>query len=55
MGCDGMCTHLDYLNKNKRHYHGDINEKESHLGDLGNIFVEKDGFSEIDMISDKIR
>lgn len=38
-GCQSLCAHYNPKNKN----HGDLNEKDSHVGDLGNIIVDKKG------------
>ena len=38
-GCSSLCAHYNPFNKN----HGDLNDINSHIGDLGNIEVDKDG------------
>lgn len=38
-GCQSLCSHYNPKNKN----HGDLNKKDSHIGDLGNIIVDKKG------------
>ena len=38
-GCTSLCAHYNPKNKN----HGDLNDKDSHMGDLGNIVVDKNG------------
>lgn len=38
-GCDSLGSHYNPFNKK----HGGLNEKESHLGDLGNINVDETG------------
>ena len=38
-GCQSLCAHYNPKNKN----HGGLNEKESHVGDLGNIEVDSKG------------
>ena len=38
-GCKSLCAHYNPFNKQ----HGGLNEKNSHVGDLGNIFVDNNG------------
>ena len=38
-GCHSLCEHFNPTNKN----HGDINEIDSHVGDLGNLKIMKNG------------
>ena len=38
-GCTSLCGHFNPYNKT----HGGLNEKDSHVGDLGNIMVKEDG------------
>ncbi len=38
-GCKSLCSHFNPTNKQ----HGDINDRHSHAGDLGNIKVNKSG------------
>ena len=38
-GCSSLCSHYNPFNKN----HGGLNDKNSHVGDLGNIIVDKNG------------
>ena len=38
-GCQSLCAHFNPKNKN----HGGLNDPQSHLGDLGNIIVNKKG------------
>lgn len=38
-GCSSLCAHYNPFNKT----HGGLNDKESHMGDLGNIEVDKEG------------
>lgn len=50
-GCDSMCDHYNPFNKN----HGDINVKERHVGDLGNITADENGIAKINLEDDLIK
>ncbi len=50
-GCKSLCAHYNPLNKN----HGGLNDKDSHMGDLGNIEVNNDGKVDCKIKAKKIK
>jgi Cu-Zn family superoxide dismutase len=49
-GCSTLCGHYNPFNKN----HGDLNAKDSHVGDLGNIVANYDGYAPINILSNHL-
>lgn len=50
-GCSSCCAHFNPTNSN----HGGINDKQRHIGDLGNIIANKKGESKMIFYDDKIK
>ena len=50
-GCASLCAHYNPHNKT----HGGLNEKNSHMGDLGNIIVNKNGKIKYSLIANNLR
>ena len=50
-GCASLCAHYNPHNKT----HGGLNEKNSHMGDLGNINVNKNGKVKCSLIANNLR
>ena len=50
-GGHSLCSHFNPYNKN----HGDRNDPNSHLGDLGNIFADKNGKCDFSFIDKRLK
>jgi Cu-Zn family superoxide dismutase len=50
-GCDSLCSHYNPFNKT----HGDLNNKNSHVGDLGNIIANINGYATINILSNYLK
>ena len=50
-GCQSLCAHYNPKNNN----HGGLNDKDSHVGDLGNIIVDKKGKVDCVIQAKKVR
>lgn len=50
-GCDSLCAHYNPFNKT----HGGIKDKTRHVGDLGNIFANKNGVANINITDNLVK